>query len=183
MSARGETMLATAYTAQVTLPSDREVLVMRSFRAPRALVYRAYTEPAIVRRWMLGPPGWSMPVCEMDVRVGGRYRWAWRSEKDGQEFGFSGTFREVRPAERIVHTEAYEPGTAGGGCDGADSYPGNEALVTVTFAEDRGTTTVATLIDFGSKEARDGAVKTGMTDGMEQSYRLLDRELAGPSQA
>jgi uncharacterized protein YndB with AHSA1/START domain len=158
--------------AQVTLPSEREVKVTRSFKAPRALVYRTYTEPQLVQRWLLGPSGWSMPVCEMDVRVGGRYRWRWRSNKDGSEFGFTGTFREVQPASRLVHTEAYDPGTVGGG------YPGNDALVTVTFAEDGGVTTVTTLIDFGSKEARDGAMATGMTDGMEQSYQLLDRLLS-----
>ena len=164
-------MPVTIEKAQVTTPSDREVKVTRSFKAPRALVYRAYTEPDLVRRWLLGPPGWTMPVCEMDVRVGGRYQWRWRSEKDGNEFGFSGTFREVQPSSRLVHTEAYEPGTVGGG------YPGQDAIVTVTFAEDAGVTTVTSLIDFGSKEARDAAVATGMTDGMEQSYQLLDRLL------
>jgi uncharacterized protein YndB with AHSA1/START domain len=157
--------------AQVTLPSYREVKVTRSFRAPRPLVYRAYTEPELVRRWLLGPPGWSMPICEMDVRVGGTFRWRWRSEDKGSEFGFSGTFREVQPSSKIVHTEAYDPGTVGGG------YPGQDAIVTVTFAEDGGVTTVTTLVDFGSKEARDAAVATGMTDGMEQSYVLLDRLL------
>ena len=98
--------------AQVTLPSDREVRVIRSFKAARPLVYRAYTEPALVQRWLLGPPGWSMPVCEMDVRVGGRYRWRWRS-KDASEFGFFGTFREVTPPSKLVHTETYDPGTVG----------------------------------------------------------------------
>ena len=164
-------MPMTVEKAQVTMPSDREVKVTRSFRAPRTLVYRAYTEPELVRRWLLGPPGWSMPVCDMDVRVGGRFQWRWRSEEKGSEFGFSGTFREVQPLSKIVHTEAYEPGTVGGG------YPGNDAIVTVTFAEDDGVTTVTSLIDFGSKEARDAAVKTGMTDGMEQSYQNLDRLL------
>ena len=96
--------------AQVTLPSEREVRVTRSFKAPRALVYRAYTEPQLVQRWMLGPPGWSMPVCEMDVRVGGGFRWRWRSDQDASEFGFAGTFREVQPGSRLVHTEAYDPG-------------------------------------------------------------------------
>jgi uncharacterized protein YndB with AHSA1/START domain len=158
--------------AQVTQPSEREVQVTRSFKAPRALVYRAYTEPQLVQRWLLGPPGWSMPVCEMDVRVGGGFRWRWRNNHDASEFGFSGTFREVQPASRLVHTEAYEPGTVGGG------YPGPEAIVTVTFTEDTGVTTVTTLIDFGSKEARDAAVATGMTDGMEQSYQLLERLLS-----
>ncbi|HXW04218.1 MAG TPA: SRPBCC family protein [Vicinamibacterales bacterium] len=165
-------MPMTIEKAQVTLPSDREVKVARSFRAPRALVYRAFTEPPLVARWLLGPPGWSMPVCEMDVRVGGRYRWRWRNDQNGSEFGFAGTFREVEPASRLVHTEAYDPGSVGG------SYPGNDAIVTVTFAEEGGVTTVTTLIDFGSKEARDAAVATGMTDGMEQSYQLLDRLLS-----
>ena len=168
-------MPMTTDKTQVTLPSDREVKVTRSFRAPRALVYRAYTEPALVRRWLLGPPGWTMPICEMDVRVGGQYRWRWQSDDKGNEFGFSGTFREVQPPSRIVHTEAYDPGTIGG------PYPGEPAIVTVTFAEDGGVTTVTSLIDFGSKEARDAAVATGMTDGMEQSYQLLDRLLEDPS--
>jgi uncharacterized protein YndB with AHSA1/START domain len=164
-------MPMTVEKAQVTLPSDREVKVTRSFKAPRTLVYRAYSEPQLVRRW-LDHPGWSMPVCEMDVRVGGRYQWRWRSDDGKQEFGFSGAFREVVPASRIVHTQAYESGTLGG------SYPGEDAIITVTFTEESGVTTVTTLIDFGSKDARDGAVKTGMTDGMEMSYQLLDTLLA-----
>ena len=165
-------MPMTIDTAQVTLPSDREVKVTRSFKAPRALVYQAYTQPELVRRWLLGPPGWSMPVCEMDVRVGGTYHWRWRNDQDGSEFGFRGTFREVKAPEKLVHSEAYEPGTVGGG------FPGNDALVTVTFTEESGITTLTSLIDFGSKEARDGAIATGMTDGMEQSYQLLDKLLA-----
>jgi uncharacterized protein YndB with AHSA1/START domain len=107
----------------------------------------------------------------MDVRVGGRYRWRWRSNEKGAEFGFSGTFREVRPPSRIVHTEAYDPGTV------SDDFPKNDAIVTVTFVQEGDHTTVTTLVDFGSKQARDAAVATGMTDGMEQSYQLLDRLL------
>ena len=80
---------------EVTLPSDREVRVVRSFNAPRKLVWDAHTKPELVQKWMLGPPGWTMPVCEMDVRVGGSYRWRWRSQEDGKEFGFFGKFREV----------------------------------------------------------------------------------------
>jgi uncharacterized protein YndB with AHSA1/START domain len=168
-------MPMTTDKAQVTLPSDREVQVTRSFRAPRTLVYRAYTDPQLVRRWLLGPPGWSMPVCEMDVRVGGQFRWRWRSEANGSEFGFTGTFRELQPPSRIVHTEGYDPGSVGGG------YPGNDAIVTITFTENAGVTTMTTLIDFGSKEARDAAVATGMTGGMEQSYQLLDQLLVEQS--
>ena len=156
--------------AEVTLPSDSQVEVRRSFKAPRALVYRAYSEPELVRRWMLGPPGWTMPVCEVDMRVGGTYRWRWRSEQDGSEFGFTGVFREVDPGKRVVHTEAFDPGTAAGG------EPG-EAIVTITFVEEGGFTTVTTNIDFGTREVRDAAMATGMTDGMEISYQRLDAEL------
>jgi len=163
--------------AQVTLPSDREVKVVRSFRAERPVVYRAFTEPALVQRWLLGPPGWSMPVCEMDVRVGGRYRWRWRNSEDQSEFGFFGTFREVQPPSRLVHTETFDPGSLG------NVHPESESLVTVAFVEDSGLTTVTTLIDFGSKEARDAAVATGMTDGMESSYQLLDQVLTEPLRA
>src|SRR5262245_25331455 len=124
-------MPMTMEKAKVTLPSEHEVKVERSFSAPRPLVYRTYTEPALVQRWLLGPPGWSMPVCEMDVRVGGRYRWRWRSDKDASEFGFAGTFREVQPPSKLVHTETYDPGTVG------DTHPQSEALVSVTFPEDR----------------------------------------------
>ena len=161
-------MPMTVDRAQVTLPSDREVQVTRSFRAARPLVYKAYTEPMLLQRWLLGPPGWSMPVCEMDVRVGGRYRWRWRSDKDAKEFGFAGTFREVQARSKLVHTQTYDPGTVD------EAHPQSESLVTVTFTEGGGLTSVTTLIDFGSKEARDAVVATGMTDGMEQSYQLLD---------
>ena len=153
--------------AQVETPSDREVKVTRSFKAPRALVYRAFTEPELLRRW-LGYSGWSMPVCEMDVRVGGKYRWFWRNDQDGSQFGFNGSFREVQPPSKLVHTQSYDPGTLDG------SFPSQEALITVTFAEAGGVTTMTSLIDFGSKEARDGAIATGMTDGMEHSYQQLD---------
>jgi uncharacterized protein YndB with AHSA1/START domain len=161
-------MPTTMDKAQVTLPSDREVRVTRSFKAARSLVYKAYTEPALIQRWLLGSPGWSMPVCEMDIRVGGNYRWRWRNDNDGSEFGFTGRFREVVPLSRLVHTQIYDPGKV------SDVPPDNEAIVSVTFSEDQGITTVTTLIDFGSKEARDGAVGSGMTDGMEHSYQLLD---------
>ncbi len=160
--------------ARVSLPSDHEVKVAREFRAPRHLVYRAYTEPRLVQRWMLGPPGWTMPVCEMDVRVGGKYRWRWRSNQGNQEFGFHGEFREVSPATRLVHTEFFDPGNVGGDM-------GDGSLITVTFEEQAGVTTVTSLMDFETKAARDAALSTGMTDGMEQSYRLLDQLLAEPA--
>lgn len=163
--------------AEVSLPSDREVEVTRSFRGPRGLVYDAYTRPELMRRWLLGPPGWTMPVCEMDVRVGGRFRWRWRSDEDGSEFGFHGEFLEVQPRALLRHTEAYDPGDMGG------SMGEDEALVTVRFEERNGVTTVTTVIEYPSKEDRDAAMATGMTDGMEMSYQRLDELLAEPSAA
>ena len=157
--------------AAVTLPTDSTVRVTRQFKAPRALVYRAYTEGPLMQRWCLGPPGWTMPVCKMDVRVGGAYHWRWRGDEDGKEFGFTGEFREVDPPRRIVHTQYYDPGDVGGDM-------GEGALVTVELTEADGVTMVTTLIDFGSKASRDAAMATGMTDGMELSYQGLDRLLA-----
>ena len=157
--------------AQVSLPSDSEVKVTREFKARRELVYKAHTVPELVQRWLLGPPGWTMPVCEMDVRVGGKYRWRWRSVEDGKEFGFHGSYREVVAPERIVHMEYFDPGDVGGDM-------GNGALITTELTEKNGVTTLTSLMDFGSKEMRDTAVSTGMTDGMEASYKLLDGVLS-----
>jgi len=158
--------------AEASLPSDTEVLVKRSFDAPVKLVWRAYMEADLLRRWCLGPPGWSMPVCEMEMRVGGKYRWRWRSDEDGQEFGFTGEVLEVVTHSRIVHTQVYDPGSLG-------VSMGNEPyIVSVTFQEVNGITNVTTTITFASKADRDAAFSTGMTDGMEMSYKLLDGVLA-----
>jgi uncharacterized protein YndB with AHSA1/START domain len=157
--------------AQVSQPSDREVKIVRSFKAPRDLVYKAYTTPELVKRWLLGPPGWTMPVCEMDVRVGGKFRFRWRSNEGGKEFGFHGEFKEVEAPAKLVQSEYFDPGDLGGDM-------GEGALVRVAFTEDSGITIVTTIIDFGSKRARDAAIATGMTHGYEQSYQLLDGVLA-----
>lgn len=154
--------------AEVSTPSDKEVLIKRSFDATADLVWRAYTEPDLMRRWLTAMPGWSMPVCEMTTDVGGKYRWRWRDEENGVEFGFTGEMLEVEPRVKIVHTQVYDPGTVGGSMgDGA-------SVITVTFHETEGVTNVATLIKFASKADRDAAVSTGMTDGMEMSYKQLD---------
>ena len=158
--------------AEASLPSDTEVLVKRSFDAPVRLVWRAYMEPDLMRRWCSGPPGWSMPVCEMDMRVGGKYRWRWRSDENGQEFGFAGEVLEVVTHARVVHTQIYDSGDLGVSM-GSEPY-----IVTVTFQESGGITNVATSIKFVSKADRDAAFSTGMTDGMEMSYKQLDGVLA-----
>ena len=161
------------FTAQVTLPSDTEVRVTRSFHAPRTLVWQAHTVPDLMRRW-LGYPGWSMPVCEMNVRPGGRFRWRWRSDENGQEFGFSGTFAEVTEPAVLSYDQHFEPG------EFDTAMPrDNPTRIRSTYTEENGITTLVTVMDFGSKEARDAAISTGMTDGMEVSYQQLDGLLAG----
>ena len=158
--------------AEVTTPSDQEVLIKRSFDASADLVWRAYTEPALMRRWLTAMPGWSMPVCEMTTDVGGKYRWRWRDEANGVEFGFTGEMLEVAPHSKIVHTQVYDPGNMGGSMgDGA-------SIITVTFKEIDGITNVTTSIKFASKADRDAAVCTGMTEGMEMSYKQLDGVLS-----
>jgi uncharacterized protein YndB with AHSA1/START domain len=159
-------------SAEASLPSDTEVHVKRSFDADVKLVWRAYMEPDLLRRWCVGPPGWSMPVCEMDMRVGGTYRWRWCSDENGQEFGFTGEVLEVAPHARLVHTQIYDPGDLG------VSMGGEPSIVTVTFQEAGGITNVATTIKYASKADRDAAFSTGMTEGMEFSYKKLDDVLA-----
>ncbi len=147
---------------QVTTPSDREIAMTRVFDAPRHLVFEALTKPELVQRWLLGPPGWSMPICEIDLQVGGAYRYVWRNDENGQEFGSTGAFREILPPERIVHTERM------------DGAPG-EALVTNLLSEQGGKTTLTFIMLFDSKEARDGALQTGMEKGVAISYdRMAD---------
>ena len=158
--------------AEVSTPSDREVLVKRSFDAPVNLVWQAYTDPALMRRWLTAMPGWSMPVCEMATHVGGKYRWRWRENESGQEFGFTGEMLEVALHSKIVHTQIYDPGDMGG------SMGGEPSIITVTFNESHGVTNVATSIKYASQADRDAAFSTGMTDGMEMSYKQLDGVLA-----
>jgi uncharacterized protein YndB with AHSA1/START domain len=161
-----KTSTAKAGKLEVTLPNDREVVVSRVFKAPPSLVFDAFTQPAIVARWLGGMPGWTMPVCEMDVRVGGKFAWRWRNE-DGKEMGFTGEFREVVKPSRLVHTENYDPGDFGGSM-------GGEALVISEFKPLGKGTLYTVTIRYRSKADRDAAVATGMTDGMEISYARLE---------
>lgn len=150
----------------VSIPSDRELAFTRTFKAPRTLVWDCHTKPELVRRWLLGPPGWTMPVCEIDLRVGGRFRYVWRNE-DGRDMGMGGVYHELRHPERIVHVEKFD-----------EDWTGGETLVTTIFTEDAGVTTMSMTVLYASKEARDGAAQSGMTDGMEMGYARLDEVLA-----
>jgi uncharacterized protein YndB with AHSA1/START domain len=151
----------------VTKPSDREIEITRVFDAPRKLVFDAFTKPDLVKRWLLGPPGWTMPVCEIDRKVGGKFRYGWRNENDGREMGVSGVFRELTPPDRIVHTETFD-----------EDWTGGETVVTTLFKEQGGKTTVSMMVRYASERARDGALGSGMTRGMEDSYARLDEMLA-----
>ncbi len=151
---------------EITTPTDREIAMTRVFDAPRRLVYDAFTKPELVRRWLLGPDGWTMPVCEIDLRVGGRYRYLWR--KAGvPDMGMGGVFREIVPPERIVATEAFD-----------DPWYEGEALDTTEFEEKGGRTTVTITMLLESKEVRDAVLKSGMERGMEAGYGRLDEILA-----
>ena len=159
-------------TLKLTTSGDRELVMTRVFDAPRQLVYDAHTKPDLVRRWLLGPPGWSMPVCEMDVRVGGTYRWVWRKDKDGTTMGMGGVYREVRAPERLVSTEKFDEAW----------YPG-ESLNTLVLVEQGGRTTLTQTMRYESREARDAVIKSGMEKGVTASYDRLDDLLASTSEA
>jgi uncharacterized protein YndB with AHSA1/START domain len=151
---------------EVTTPSDREIAMTRVFDAPRGLVFDAFTRPELVRRWLLGPSGWTMPVCEIDLRVGGRYRYVWR--KAGvPDMGMGGVYREIVPAQRIVATEAFD-----------NPWYEGEALDTTVFEEQRGRTTVTMTMLLASKEIRDKILKSGMERGVAESYDRLEEILA-----
>lgn len=157
------------HPAEVTLPSDREVRVTRQFNASRQLVYDAHTKPELVRRWQTGYPGWDMSVCDMDVRVGGKYRWQWKNREDGKQFGFYGAFTDVNAPSRLVHDQYFDPGEM------EYSMPvGDPCIVSLSLSEQNGVTTLVCTLKFVSEQARDEAVATGMTDGMEYSYAQLD---------
>ena len=154
-------------TLQVTAVGERNIAMTRVFDAPRALVFEAFITPELLRRWLLGPPGWSMPVCEVDFTVGGAFRYVWRNEADGSEMGMSGVYREITPPERIVHEESFDQAM----------YPG-AALVTTTLTERDGKTTMVVNIQYDSRETRDVVLRSPMAGGAEQSYDRLASLLA-----
>jgi uncharacterized protein YndB with AHSA1/START domain len=146
---------------------EREIVMTREFNAPRRLLFDAFTKPEMVRQWLLGPPGWSMPVCEIDLKVGGKYRYVWRQDSDGTEMGMGGVYREIVAPERLVSTEKFDEAW----------YPG-EAVGTIVLSEQSGKTTVTQTILYESREARDAILKTGMEKGLAASYERLADTLA-----
>lgn len=145
---------------EYSTPTDREVVITRVVNAPRRVVWEAWTNATHVPRWMTGPAGWSMPVCEIDLRPGGSWHFVWR-KADGSEMAMTGKYRELVPPEKIVHTESWGP-----------EWP--ETTNTLVLTESAGQTTMTLTITYPSREARDAALQTGMKDGMEQTYANLD---------
>lgn len=150
----------------LTTPSDREIVMTRRFDAPLALVFEALTDPEVLKRWLHGPEGWSLPVCEIDLRVGGSFRYVWRGP-DGAEMGMGGVFREIAPPTRMVHTELFD-----------EDWTGGETLVTTELEERDGRTTLTTTVVYTSQAARDGAMKSGMEQGLGESYDRLAAQFA-----
>jgi uncharacterized protein YndB with AHSA1/START domain len=154
--------------ATVTLPTDEQILITREFDAPRHLVYQAWTTPELVRRWWSGHQG-EMTVAEIDLRVGGRWRYVMVAD-GGFEVAFHGEYREIVPDERIVNTQVYE-------LPGAPDAAAEAVLNIVTFTEVAGRTTLALLVQAPSREVRDEIMRSGMEVGMQEQLELLE-ELA-----
>lgn len=150
----------------VTAPTDREIVMTRVFDAPRALVFDAFTNPELVKRWCYGPDGWSLVVCELDLRVGGALRYVWRNQS-GTEMGMSGVCREIAPPERLVTTERFDD----------PWYPG-EAVSTVVLVERDGKTTMTQTLRYESREARDAVLRSPMEEGVAAGYDRLAELLA-----
>jgi len=146
---------------------EREIIMTREFEAPRKLVFDSLTKPELVSRWLLGPEGWTMPVCEIDLKVGGSYRYVWRHDAKGTEMGIRGLYREIAPPERIVHTEKFD-----------EAWYSGEAIITTVLAEHAGRTTLTMTILYDSRETRDNVLKSGMERGVMASYNRLEDLLA-----
>jgi uncharacterized protein YndB with AHSA1/START domain len=143
---------------------DREIFITRSFDASSRLVYDAMTRPELMKRWLFGPDGWELAVCEIDLRPGGSFRYVWREIGQDRDMGMGGVFVEIGAPARIVHTEQFD-----------QDWTGGETVVTTTLREQGGKTTMQMSIVYSSPDARDGALKSGMAHGMEAGYARLDK--------
>jgi uncharacterized protein YndB with AHSA1/START domain len=145
----------------ITTPSDREIAMSRVFDAPRRLVYEAYTKPELLKRWLGVHNGWILAVCEIDLKVGGTYRYVWRGP-DGMEMRMRGVYQELIPSERVVATEKFD-----------DPWYEGEAVGTVTFDEQDGKTTLTMTILYASKDIRDAVLASPMEQGVAAGFDKL----------
>lgn len=152
---------------QVTTPSDREIALTRAFDAPRAMVWDAWTKPELIKRWLGARGGWSMVVCDVDLRVGGSYRYVWRKDDGGHEMGMGGVYREIARPELLVATEVFD-----------DPWYEGEALDTMVMREQGGRTIVTETVLYASREIRDAVLKSPMESGVAESFDKLAEILA-----
>lgn len=150
-------------SAKLTFPSDTQIVISREFAAPKHLLYRAVTEPELVKRWWNAKRG-EVTTCEIDLREGGKWRYVMETP-DGFEVAFHGEYREIVPDERIVTTEAFE---------GAPDADNNATVNTMTFTEAGGATTLTVTVDCPSELVRNAIVESGMEEGLQDAYDLLD---------
>ncbi|MEP6764786.1 MAG: SRPBCC family protein [Gemmatimonadaceae bacterium] len=150
----------------ITAGDNNDLIMTRSFDAPRDLVFKAFTTPELIKRWLFGPPGWEMTECAIDLRVGGKYRYAW-SNIDGSSMGMGGEYREINKPEKIVSTEKFD-----------QAWYEGEAIGTLTLTEANGKTTAVTKVQYGSKETRDNVLKSPMESGVAAGYDRLEEVLA-----
>ncbi len=158
--------MTTNRTLKVEARGEREIVMTRSFAAPRELVFEALTRPEHLKRWLGVFGGWSLAVCEIDFRVGGSYRYVWRGP-NGEEMGMRGVYREIAPPDRFVATEKFDD----------PWYPG-DAIGTTTLVDRAGTTTLTTAVLYSSREARDADLKSPMETGAAASYHQLEAMVA-----
>ena len=152
-------------TFKVEASGEREIIMTRIFDAPRELVFDALTKPEFVSLWLLGPPGWTMPVCEIDLRIGGAYRYVWRNE-DGREMGMGGKYTEIVRPEKIVCTELFD-----------EAWYEGESLNTWILTEQDGRTSLAVTMRYQTRATRDAVLNSGMQSGVATSYDRLDQIL------
>lgn len=150
---------------KVVAVGDRQIVMTRELDAPRDLVFDAFTKPELVKRWLGAMEGWTWAVCDIDLRVGGAYRWVWRGP-DGSEMGMGGVYREIVRPERVVSTEKFDQAW----------YPG-EAVGTVVLTEKDGKTTVTHTMVYETTEARDAVLRSPMEQGVAAGYDQLDKVL------
>lgn len=154
---------------RIKAKGDREFVITRSFKARRALVFDAMTKPALIKKWLNGPPGWSMTACKVDLRVGGKFRYVWKNQ-NGQGMALGGVYKEIKRPERLVNTELFD-----------DPWYEGDALSTTVLTEKNGITLMTITARYGSKKIRDGILASPMEGGLEFSYQQLEELVATPA--
>lgn len=156
--------------------ADRSVGITRTFNAPRHVIWQAFTDTEVLAHWLLGPPGWTMMLCEISLKSGGGYRWRWRNAATGEEFGFRGVYSVVEPGQRLIDKQVFDQADHVLSAT-APSAPIVPTKNTVIFRDDGAGCSVATTVRYPDAATRDAVVVQGLCNGMEVSYRRLDRML------